>query len=107
MPLRIAVIGAGHLGRIRAKLLRQADDAELVGIVDPIPPARAAAAATLNVPVYASHHVLLDQIDAAIVASPSDLHAETAADLLKANKHVFVEKPLPVCPADADRLVQL
>lgn len=107
MPLRIAVIGAGHLGRIHAKLLGQVDDAKLVGMVDPFPAAREVAAATFDVPVYASHHDLLDQIDAAIIASPSDLHAETAADLLKANKHVFVEKPLTVRPSDADRLVQL
>ncbi len=107
MPLRIAVIGAGHLGRIHAKLLGQVDDAELVGIVDPFAPAREAAAAAFNVPTYASYHELLAQIDAAIIASPSDLHAQTAADLLKANKHVFVEKPLTVCPAEADRLVQL
>ena len=101
MPLRIAVIGAGHLGRIHAKLLGQVDDAELVGMVDPFPAARELAAATFNVPAYASHHELLDEIDAAIIATPSDLHAETATDLLKANKHVFVEKPLTICPAAA------
>ncbi len=42
--LRIAVIGAGHLGRIHAKLLGQVDGAELVAISDPIESAREHAA---------------------------------------------------------------
>jgi predicted dehydrogenase len=105
--LRIAVVGAGHLGRIHSKLLAQVDDAVLAAIIDPAEPARQLAAATFGVPVFASHHEVIDRIDAAIIASPSDLHAAAAADLLSANKHVFVEKPLTVDPADADRLVQL
>ncbi len=107
MPLRIAVVGAGHLGRIHAKLLAQVDDATLVAIVDPVEPARRLAQSMFDVPVFATHHEILDQVDAAIVASPSDLHAEAVADLLSAGIHVFVEKPLTVRPADADRLVQL
>jgi predicted dehydrogenase len=106
-PLRIAVIGAGHLGRIHAKLFAQVDDAELVAIVDPVESARQLAQSTFGVPTFASQHEVLDRIDAAVIASPSDLHAAAATDLLTAGKHVFVEKPITVCPADADRLVQL
>ena len=38
--LRMAVIGAGHLGSIHARLLNSLDDVELVAVVDPIQPAR-------------------------------------------------------------------
>lgn len=106
-PLQIAVIGAGHLGRIHAKLLAQVDDAKLVAIVDPFESARQTAQSLFDVPTFATCDDVLDNIDAAIIASPSDCHAEMATTLLAANKHVFVEKPITVDAADADRLVQL
>ena len=39
-PIRIAVIGAGHLGRIHTRLLAGDDQFELVGVVDPSTTAR-------------------------------------------------------------------
>lgn len=106
-PLRTAVIGFGHLGRIHAKLLAQVDGAQLVAVVDPSDSARQNAEATHSVPTFAAVHEVLDRIDAAIVASPSDLHAEAAGQLLSADKHVLVEKPITVRAADAEQLVRL
>lgn len=106
-PLHIAVIGVGHLGRIHAKLLAQVDDAKLVAIVDPFESARQTAQSLFDVPTFASCDDVIDKIDAAIIASPSDCHAAMATTLLMANKHVFVEKPITVDAADADRIVQL
>lgn len=102
--LRIAVIGAGHLGRIHAKLLGQVDGAELVGVSDPQEQARENAAELLSVPTFADYKELIPDIDAAVIAAPTDLHAEIASDLLKAGKHVFVEKPLTIHRDDARRL---
>lgn len=107
MPLRIAVVGTGHLGRIHAKLLGQVTDAQLVAVVDPAPAARDLASSTYGVPAYASCDDALADIDAAIIASPSDCHFEMAANLLAAGKHVFVEKPLTIDPAQADQLASM
>lgn len=106
-PLQIAVVGAGHLGRIHAKLLAQVDDAKLVAIVDPIATAREHARTLYPVDTFAAIEEVIDSIDAAVVASPSDCHADTVATLLSAGKHVFVEKPITVRARDAERLVQL
>ncbi len=106
-PIRIAVIGAGHLGRIHAKLLSQVDGAELVGIVDPVEAARDQAASLFSVPTFTSHRDVLNKIDAAVIASPSDHHAEVATELLIADKHVFVEKPMTTAVDDAQRLARL
>ncbi len=102
--LRIGVIGAGHLGRIHAKLLGQVDGAQLVAISDPMEAARENAAEQFSVPTLADYRDCIDQVDAAIVAAPTDAHAEIAGDLLKAGKHVFVEKPLTINRADANKL---
>ena len=105
--LRIAVIGAGHLGRIHAKLLGSVDGAQLVGISDPFEQARATASELYQVPVHADYRDLIPEIDAAIIAAPTDSHAKITRDLLKAGKHVFVEKPLTIDRSDATQLAAL
>lgn len=107
MSLKVAVIGAGHLGKIHARLLSGIDDVTVVGITDPIEGARQAAHDALGVATYASHHEIIPLIDAAIVAAPSDLHTTVATDLLTAGKHVLVEKPLTTKASEAKRLVEL
>jgi len=105
--LRIAVIGAGHLGRIHAKLLAQVDGAELAGISDPVPDARATAERLFDVPIAADYRDLIDNIDAAIIAAPTGLHAPIATDLMNAGKHLLVEKPLATFGAEARRLATI
>lgn len=106
-PLQVAVIGAGHLGRIHAKLLAQVDGVELVAITDPFPAAREHAKAQFGVATFESHLDTIASIDAAIVASPTPHHAETVAQLLLADKHVFVEKPITIGTDEAADLVRL
>lgn len=103
--LRIAVIGGGHLGRIHARLLSGMDDVRVVAVTDPSDAARTLVAEQLGVPTYASHLQVIDQIDAAVIASPSDLHARIASDLLAAGKHLLVEKPLTINSDEAKSLV--
>jgi predicted dehydrogenase len=105
--LRVAVIGAGHLGRIHAKLLGSVDGARLVAMCDPTPEALRQATDRFGVPGHADYRDIIDGIDAAVVASPTDTHAAIATTLLKAGKHVLVEKPLATTAADADRLAML
>ena len=107
MALRIAVVGGGHLGRIHARLLSGMDDVKVVAVTDPSDAARNLVAQQLGLPTYASHTQVVDQIDAAVVASPSDLHARIASDLLSAGKHLLVEKPLTISSDDAKKLVDL
>ncbi|MEC8474249.1 MAG: Gfo/Idh/MocA family oxidoreductase [Planctomycetota bacterium] len=105
--LRIAVIGAGHLGRIHAKLLGSVEGVELVGISDPFEQARAKASELYQVPVYSDYRDLIPTIDAAVIASPTDSHSKICRDLLKESKHVFVEKPLTIDRSDATQLAAL
>ena len=105
--LRIAVIGAGHLGRIHAKLLGQVEGAELVAIADPVEAARDRAAEQTGAAVFADYRECLEQIDAAVIAAPTDYHAEIGKTLLKAGKHLLVEKPLAADSTDAQRLAML
>lgn len=105
--LRVAVIGAGHLGKIHARLLRQLDEVELVGVAEPSPSAQKEIIEALNVPVFSDYRKLIDDIDAAIVATPTRLHHGITADLLENGIHALVEKPLTDDPATARELVRL
>ncbi len=105
--LRIAVIGAGHLGRIHARLVGQVDGAELVAVSDPVEQARQTLGNQFSVPTYANYRDCFEGIDAAVVASPTETHADVVGDLLRAGKHVFVEKPLTIDRNDARRLALL
>lgn len=105
--VRFAVVGAGHLGKIHARLLQGVDGAEVVAITDPSDAARTMASEQLGLPTYAHHSQVIEQVDAAIIASPTDLHAEIARAFLQAGKHVLVEKPLTTSASDAEKLVEL
>lgn len=112
-PYRIAVFGAGHLGRIHTRLLRAREDVTIVGVVDPVPAARDSVANEFQVPA-ADHLDALDgmhdqsfakPLDAAIVATPTAYHHEVALELLERGVHVFVEKPITTTTAQADELI--
>jgi len=110
--LRVAVIGGGHLGRIHAKLLTQVDGASLVAVCDPDLAAAQTIATTHEtesspVAAHADYRQAIESFDAAIIAAPTGYHAEIASTLLKAGKHLFVEKPLTHDAEDAKRLAML
>lgn len=105
--LRVAVVGAGHLGRIHAGLVQKLPQAELVAIVDPDPQARSDAARTCQVRCVPRVRQILGQVDAAIVAAPTTAHCELGRILLAHNIHVFMEKPLAASLAEARTLAAL
>ncbi len=105
--LRLAIIGAGHLGRIHAKLAKSSEQFDVVGVADPSPTALQLVSEQLGLPTYSDYTQLLGKIDAAIVAAPTMLHYEVASALLRAGVHVLVEKPLATNPEQAGRLVQI
>ena len=105
--LRIAIIGAGHLGRIHTRLLKSVDEVELVGVVDPIPEARTRIAAEHGVSVFEHQEDLPADLDGAIVATTTEHHYAVGAALLRQGVHLFIEKPISATVAQADELVAL
>lgn len=106
-PLRLAVIGAGHLGRIHAKLITQTEGAELVAVCDFDSAAAGRVAQPLGAKAVADYRPIMDEFDAAVVATPTGTHAAITSQLLAAGKHVLVEKPIADKAADALRLAEL
>lgn len=105
--LRVAVIGAGRLGSIHARLAAALPDVELVAVVDPSPAARAAVTRELGVPSLAHYSEIREPLDAAVVAAPTAMHYELCRELLQRDLHVLVEKPMTSTTAQAQSLVAL
>ncbi|WP_018656654.1 Gfo/Idh/MocA family protein [Actinomadura flavalba] len=102
-PVRVVLVGHGWAGRtIWLPRLRAHPRYEVVAVVEPDPAARAAAPAG---------RLLADvteidpaEVDLAVVAVPNHLHAPVAERLLRRGIPVFVEKPVCLNVAEADRL---
>lgn len=103
--LRIGVLGAGHLGKIHIRILKDAEDYELVGFHDPNPRVSAEASAELGVKAFSDMDSLLALVDVVDIVTPTLSHYDCATRALRAFKHVFIEKPITNTLAEARTLV--
>jgi predicted dehydrogenase len=106
-PLRIAVIGTGHLGRIHARIAAGIDDLKLVAVADPVASSREAAAAEAKTQAVEDYRELIGEIDAAIIATPTNTHHTIGVELLSSGIPLLIEKPLTTHTKAADDLVNL
>lgn len=107
--LKIGVIGCGRIGRCHMENIVRIPSAKLVCVADFFPEAAAAAAAQFNVPMACKTHTdVLEHadVDAIIVCSPTDTHAEIIRDACKAGKHIFCEKPVDKSLSAVDALAK-
>jgi len=103
--IRVAVVGAGDFGRNHARVYRELDDAELVGIVDPNAERAAQVAAEFSTKVFPDIESLAGRVDAVSVAVPTVEHARVGCRLLEFGLDVLVEKPMAASLAEADDLL--
>lgn len=106
-PLRVGVIGVGHLGQHHARLYGSLPGAALVGVVDADPGRAKEVAERVGTAVYDDVGVLLRQVEAVSIAAPTSAHYAIARQCLEAGVHVLVEKPITATPDEARELVAL
>ncbi|HEY4235448.1 MAG TPA: Gfo/Idh/MocA family oxidoreductase [Lacipirellulaceae bacterium] len=105
--LRVAIIGAGHLGRIHARIAAGLEEIELVAVADPVAECRDSVAEEVRTRAVADYRELVGEIDAAIVATPTSTHHTIGMELLASGLPLFIEKPLAPDAAAATELVNL
>jgi myo-inositol 2-dehydrogenase/D-chiro-inositol 1-dehydrogenase len=93
-PVRVAVVGAGRMGRTHLRALAAAEGIEAAAVVEPVAPARTALEDEGR-RVFGSVDELLaaGDVDAALVAAPTDLHRELVERFAEARLPVLCEKP--------------
>ena len=102
--LRVGVVGAGMIAQVEhiPNLLHLHDRFEVVGVADPSAHVRGEITGRYGIPGFATAgDLLLESLDALVVAVPDSLHAATVLAGLELGLHVFCEKPLCYTEADA------
>ena len=104
--IRVAVVGTGEFGRNHARVYREIEGAELVGVCDQNVERAKAVAAEFQAPVLHSIEDLRGRADAVSVAVPTVAHGEMGCRLLQMGLDVLIEKPIASSLAEADTLQQ-
>ncbi len=108
LPLRVALVGMGRIGRIHLRALSTTAAAAVVGVFDQnVALARERADAVGVQRVYSSWREVLDDedVDCVGILLPHDLHEQYAIEALEAGKHVVCEKPLAPTLPECDRML--
>jgi myo-inositol 2-dehydrogenase/D-chiro-inositol 1-dehydrogenase len=105
--IKIGLIGAGRIGQVHAEnLTYRIPEAELVAVSDVFVEAAEKVAARLDIPaVYQDHRRILEDkaIDAVLICSSTDTHAQFIEEAARAGKHIFCEKPIALDLEKIDR----
>lgn len=106
-PLRVGVVGVGHLGRHHARVLAGLDGVKLVAVADARLEQAQAVAGPLGAEAVDDYRDLVDRVDAVSIAVPTVLHREVGTAFLSRGIPALIEKPLAPSLADAEALVDL
>ncbi len=105
--IKFAIIGAGHIGKRHAEMVKRDPDAELVAMID-IRTQEECGAMDFNVPFFTSLEDLLKsdiEFDIVNVCSPNGVHAEQAILALENKKHVVCEKPMGLSKDSCEKVI--
>jgi predicted dehydrogenase len=102
---RVAVVGAGEFGRHHARVYREMENVEFVGVFDSDPAKSAAVAKEFQIPALSSIAELQGRAEAVSVAVPTIAHAQIGCRLMHMGLDVLIEKPMAATLAEADDLL--
>ena len=102
MTVRFGVLGAGRIGKVHAKAVSANPDAKLVAVADAMADAAGALAAQYGAEVRSISQIeAANDIDAVVICTPTDTHADLIERFSRAGKAIFCEKPVDL---DAERV---
>lgn len=105
--IRTAVVGAGKMGTIHAKVCTGLDNAELVAVVDTKPEKARTLAQKHNCAAFADAAEILQKVDAVTIAAPTTEHLPLAKLFIENNIPVLIEKPLAATVRQGREIVKL
>ena len=95
MTVRFGLLGAGRIGKVHAKAITSNPEARLVAVADAMPAAAEAIAEEYGAEVRTIDAIEKSaDIDAVVICTPTDTHADLIERFAKAGKAIFCEKPI-------------
>ncbi|MGA1864752.1 MAG: Gfo/Idh/MocA family protein [bacterium] len=107
LPLKVGVIGVGHLGQHHARLYHELEGCQLAGIADLDEQRLDNLAKLYQTKAYGNYEELLPFVDAVSIAVPTSLHYKVAKFFLFAGKDCLLEKPITSTMEQGKELVKL
>ena len=107
--MKVVMAGQGAFGIKHLEAMQKIDGIEVVSLVGGSPESTKAVAERFAIPHWTldlAEGLALPGVDAAILATPTPVHAAQAIQCLEAGKHVMVEIPMADSLADAERLLE-
>jgi myo-inositol 2-dehydrogenase/D-chiro-inositol 1-dehydrogenase len=105
--MKIALVGAGRIGRLHGQLLARHPGIDDVLVHDTVADTAAHVAAEIGGTVATSLDGAIESADAVVIAAPTDAHAALVRKAVEADRPTFVEKPLAFDLAETVSLVEL
>ncbi|MEI6764915.1 MAG: Gfo/Idh/MocA family oxidoreductase [Bacteroidota bacterium] len=105
--LKIGVLGAGHLGKIHLRCIKEISTFDLIGFYDPDAEIAEKVEKEFNIKRFESIDELIDAAEVIDIVTPTVSHFNCASKAMKKAKHVFIEKPLVTSPAEAKELIAI
>jgi predicted dehydrogenase len=104
-PVRLGIVGVGHLGRQHARLSASLPAAAVIGIHDRHPGRAVEVARELGLEALPDLETMAREAEAVVVATPTVSHSAVAEFFLERGRDVLVEKPLAATVEEADRML--
>ena len=105
--LKAGVLGAGHLGKIHLRLLKQSEKYDLVGFYDADETNAKKIEAELGYKYFNSIEALIDAVDMVDIVTPTLSHYDCAKKAIAKGKHIFIEKPITNTVEEAEHIREL
>jgi predicted dehydrogenase len=105
--VRVGIIGVGYLGIQHARILSYLEEAELKAVADIDFQKALQIGNRHGVRYFQNYEEMIDDIDAAVVATDTSAHFSVSMNLLKQGKHVLVEKPITATVEQGEQLVEM
>ena len=105
--INVGVIGAGHLGKIHLRLLKESSLYNLIGFYDDNIEMAKNISKELNYKSFDSIEKLINSCEMIDIVTPTQFHYKIASKCIKAGKHIFIEKPITANTREAKKLLLL
>ena len=105
--LKIGILGAGHLGKIHIKCVKEIPEFNLCGFYDPDINIAGRIEQEFGVKKFSSLDELVDAVDVVDIVTPTISHFDCASKSLKKRRHVFIEKPVVTSLEQARELIEI
>lgn len=103
--IKVAVIGAGMMGKNHLRTYKNLSNFELIGVYDIFPEAAQSAAEAFGIKAFSSLEEVAASVDAVSVVTTSVTHAEVGEFFLNRGIHCLIEKPLATTEDECMRLI--